>query len=432
MLILPRTKISVDDFLGSAVRLGGYALAALFCACALFFFFYPWGTDSVQETVFSRSQRSGALSYPYEAIGSGGLTLNRRHALGWVSRIADDLSLIAYNGRPNVPATEAQLLLNFKASRDQTLVLNGKPLFLQEMDQGKGLSISSEESGLWIKPILLENGTVLVEACRNLLTEEGSKIEEKGQFFMTAQGGVPARLNPSQEMFMLELKASQFHSSDFLIQKYGGTEYAGWRSRAVLELASGSRTYACFVAEGDYLCYRDGEWQVVAKEDLPEGRPVACVHSITGRVVQLEAWDAAGFHPLQLKIAESDRDSYFQIKPENLPAKVRLRSSTQVSCALGKRRVILRQGDWLLKTATGWRNVRKVDELQQLLYFRMKGELLIFDGIERQQGRLVMKGHCFNGSRTQMQPFSIPIESDKAPSKSKRKKASPDQTKRVA
>lgn len=111
---------------------------------------------------------------------------------------------------------------------------------------------------------------------------------------------------------------------------------------------------------------------------------------------------------------------------------MRLRNSTQVSCALGKRRVILKQGDWLLKTATGWRNVRKIDELQQLLYFRMKGELLIFDGIEREQGRLVMKGHCFNGSRTQMQPFSIPIEAYKTTSKSKRKKSSPDQTKRVA
>ncbi len=432
MLILPRTKFSVDDFLESAIRLGSYAIAALFCASTLFFFFYPWGAGKVKETAFSRLHRGGSPSYPYEAIGSGGLTLNRRHALGWVSRIADDLSLVAYNGRPNVPATEAQLLLNFKASRDQELVLNGKPLFLQEMQQGNGLSISAEESGLWIKPILLENGTVLVEACRTLSTEEGGKIEEKGQFFMTAQGGVPARLNPSQEIFMLELKAAQFHSSDFLIQKYGGTEYAAWRGRAVLEFTSGSKTYACFVTEGDDLCYLDGEWQVVAREDLPEGLPVARVHSIAGRVVQLEAWDAAGFYPVQLRIAESDRDSYFQIRPENLPAKVRLRNSTQVSCALGKRRVILKQGDWLLKTATGWRNVRKIDELQQLLYFRMKGELLIFDGIEREQGRLVMKGHCFNGSRTQMQPFSIPIEADKTTSKSKRKKSSPDQTKRVA
>lgn len=422
MLILPGTRFKVDECLKSAARIGGCFLIFLFFSMLLFYFLHAWGAGLSQEVAFAKASRNGSACYPYEAIGSGGLTINRRHALGWVSRIADDLSLLAYNSRPDVSSSDSQLLVRWKTSKEQMTALSGKPLYLEEMEKGKGLFVSTKESNLWIKPILLENGTVLVEACRTLIGEDGGKALEKGQFFLTPQGGVPSGSNSSQEGFMSDLRAAQLHPSDLLIQKYGGNEYADWWNKAALEFTTGSRTYACFVSPGDCLIYEEGEWRTSAIENLEAGRPVALVRSITGRVAHVEAWDATGFCPVQLKLAEADRDTHYQIKPEVLPSKVRLRSATQVSCSLGKRRVILRQGDWLLKTATGWRNLRKLDELEQLLYFRIKGELLIFDRIEREQGRLVMKGHCFNGSRTQVQPFSIPVESDKSPGKSKRKR----------
>ena len=101
-----------------------------------------------------------------------------------------------------------------------------------------------------------------------------------------------------------------------------------------------------------------------------------------------------GFSPLQLNV-EMDRQARLQLKPEAMPSKVRLRSASQVSCALGKRRVIIKQGDWLLKTQTGWRNLRRNEEIELYLNHRLKGELLIFDGIEQEQGRSVMKGNLF-------------------------------------
>jgi hypothetical protein len=124
---------------------------------------------------------------------------------------------------------------------------------------------------------------------------------------------------------------------------------------------------------------------------------------------------------LQFKV-EAAQEPRLQFKAEAMPSKIRLRSASQVSCALGKRRVILRVGDWLLKTPTGWRNLRRTDEIQSYLSHRLKGELLIFDAIEKEQGNWVMKGHLFDETRTQQLPLTLSIDAEKAQGKTSRKR----------
>ncbi|MBI2810776.1 MAG: hypothetical protein HYX67_08120 [Candidatus Melainabacteria bacterium] len=264
---------------------------------------------------------------------------------------------------------------------------------------------------------MLDNGEVLVEAGRTL----GQSGEEKGQFIVSPQGGVPAKYNSSQHVCMQELKAARSFSNDLLLKKYGGREYASWQEKAVLELSQNASTYACFVSAGDYLVYDAGEWKISSFENLKPDCPVAAVKSVTPRGVDVEAWDETGFYPLPLHI-EAEQGGRFQLKPEAMPTSIRLRSGTQISCAFGKKRVILRQGDWLLKTATGWRNLRRTEEIDNFLNRRLKGELMIFDAIEKDQGRLVMKGNLFDETRTQVQAVTFPIEAEKAPGKLSRKR----------
>jgi len=188
-----------------------------------------------------------------------------------------------------------------------------------------------------------------------------------------------------------------------------------------LELTNGSKTYALFVSAGDYLLYEEGEWRVAAYEELSSNLPVAYVKAASGKTLEINVWDETGFYPVQIKV-EMERQARLQLKPESMPSRIRLRSGTQVSCALGKRRVILKQGDWLLKTSSGWRNLRKAEEIGQYLNHRLKGELFVFDGIEKEQGRSVMKGHIFDETRTQVQPFSLPIDAEKPQGKTSRKR----------
>ena len=86
-----------------------------------------------------------------------------------------------------------------------------------------------------------------------------------------------------------------------------------------------------------------------------------------------------------------------------LPASLRVRSNTQLSCLLGKKRVIIKQGDWLLRTAHGWRNLRRTEDIEDCLFHRIKGDLLIFDSIDKQQGKIALMGNC------SIAPVSMPL-----------------------
>lgn len=358
---------------------------------------------------------------PYESIGSGGLALHPSHPFGWVSRLASELVLIAYNSRPDVDAKDAKILISLKNGKEQLTLANGRNLFLKESDQGKGLLSSEAATGLWFKPILLENGAILIDAARKLVSKEGQEGEEKGQFIVSQQGGIPACYNPTQKSFASALRGARAFFSDLFIEKYGGREYAPWKDKAILEFTNGFGPYACFVSPGDYLIYEGEEWRVCPFEELKRDHPIARVKAASGKAIEVEVWDETGFYPLQFRV-ETALEPHLQFKPEVMPSKIRLRSGSQVSCALGKRRVVLREGDWLLKTANGWRNLRRTEEIGLYLNHRLKGELFIFDGIEKEQGNLVMKGHLFDETRTQKLSVVLPIDAEKPQGKTSRKR----------
>jgi hypothetical protein len=162
---------------------------------------------------------------------------------------------------------------------------------------------------------------------------------------------------------------------------------------------------------------------VACFEELKKDSPVALVKSISGKAVDIEAWDETGLYPIQLKIEPAVAEN-FSLKPEMTPSAIRLRSGNQVSCAFGKKRAILKKGDWLLKTANGWRNLRRSEEIDQYLHHRLRGELFVLDAIEKEQGRSMIKGHLFNASRTQMHTLALPVETEKTQNKTVRKRKS--------
>jgi hypothetical protein len=432
VLLISASTFHMDRWLKQSAKCASIVFCVFTGALALFSPFYPRNAgDPYQEGIESIYKKDRTF-FPYEAIGSGALALRARHALGWISRLADEVTLVAYNTRPDIDSREASILLSLKQGKQQLLLSNGSVLHLKESDQGKGLYSSETPTGLWVKPILLENGAVLVEAGRKLVSKDGLIGEEKGQFILAQEGGVPAQYNPTQQPFALQLKGARCFINDLLIQKYGGREYADRTAKSTLELAAAG-PYACFVAVGDYLLYEEGQWKVVGMEQLKGNLPIAHVKSASAKAIEVEIWDEAGFHPLFYKIPVF-QPPRLQLKNEAMPSAIRFRNAIQVSCALGKRRVILKQGDWLLKSGTGWRNLRKKEEIEEYLNHRLKGELLVFDGIEKEQGRFLMKGQLFDETRTQVLPFSLPIESEKSQAKTarKRKPILPTTDRRVA
>jgi hypothetical protein len=80
---------------------------------------------------------------------------------------------------------------------------------------------------------------------------------------------------------------------------------------------------------------------------------------------------------------------------------------------LNKRRIILKEGDWLIRSAKGWRIIKKSEEVEDYINHKLRGDLFIFDKLEKEHGKLVVKGHLFDEMRTNKQTMSIPIVSEK-------------------
>jgi len=127
--------------------------------------------------------------------------------------------------------------------------------------------------------------------------------------------------------------------------------------------------------------------------------------------MDIEMWDETGFQYLEIKLP-LETPPRLQCQMEQMPSSIRMRTSSQVSCLIGKRRVIVREGDWLLKTATGWRNLKTREEIDAVLEHRLRGQLLVFDHLEREGGS-ILKGYLFDEMRTQQLPFSLPIAEKK-------------------
>jgi len=417
LVILSPLKIEIERFfsLGALLGLGIVVLSAI--SLAFFLIFSPGKLDlqGAQKRAMDLKPHS---SFALEAIGTGGTTLNPKMAYGWASRVADDFTVLAYNSRPDVAKREASLLVSLGRGREQRVIPNGKAFFLQERAEGKGLMFSEEQTSLQVQPVLLDNGNILVEVVRKLISKEGQLVREEKSEYYTLPKGMHAMEKGS---FVEELKTVRCLGSDMLIQKYGGSEFATWRDKIKIEFKKGSQNYACFVSSGDHLQYCDGEWRVVSLEKASRDLPLAYVKSATMRGVELQGWDDSGFFPLEIDVA-AEQVVPLTVKLDAVPSALHLRSPTQVSCALGKKRMILKKGDWLLKTSIGWRRLSRKDELEACLYHRLKGELLIFDGIVKQQGQLVLSGHLFDENRTNVQPLSLLIESGKKADKSLKKR----------
>ena len=109
-----------------------------------------------------------------------------------------------------------------------------------------------------------------------------------------------------------------------------------------------------------------------------------------------------------------------------------MRSSSQVAWTIGKRRFILKEGDWLLKVGRSWRNLKTEKDIEDCLSHRLKGELFIFDSIEKQQGKVFVKGHLFDEMRTHVTELKIPVATEgTSPGKGKKKSATAYKKKEV-
>ncbi len=365
--------------------------------------------------------------YSYDEIGKGSLSLNAARSAQFIPWLGSELLLLGYNTRPDSRSLEPQLLLGVKAIGEEKVVKLGETVFLSELDKEKegkkAVQFSKTSTALSVKPLSFGRNSVNFEVCRFHPEEQ---IEERTELaLVTASEAMKRRYSIHQKSeagFAKTIKEAKHWGKDRLLETRGGEEYRHLKEREKLQFADATGVYVCFVKAGDFLIWNEGRWRVATQSELSSTLPIAQVKIATPRSVEIEFWDETGFYH-QIQKMDAQPAPKQGGRESSLFSSIRLRNNSAVTCIAGKRRLVLREGDWLLKTASGWRNLKTVQQIDDCITHRLIGELFIFEGIEASQGKSVVKGQFFDAMRTQMHSLALPVSQDKKSSKTKERRS---------
>lgn len=340
--------------------------------------------------------KSSPFQKDYPSIGSGPLAL-KKNDLASLSLLSHQLSFLVKKGRPDIKQQNSHLLLSLKSGEEKQ-IFEGEKIYLEGSLIKEPLRFAKEPTEMWITPHL--------KGANSLLIEVGMDGEVKSQFILDQS--LHASSDSFESRFIQVLSRAKWWGGDLLFQKYGGEEYRLYKDKQKVECLGASSPYLLFVAVGDYIMWENGQWKSIVLDQALLDLPIAQIKSIRGNQMEIEVWDVGGGSSFQLDL-RLEQSAPIVYRPEQFPTAFRLRSLTQVTCLFGKKRVILRQGDWLLKIGEGWHVLKDLNEIEDYLNHKIKGELFIFDILEKENGKALLKGNLFNEMRSHSCPVTIPV-----------------------
>jgi len=251
------------------------------------------------------------------------------------------------------------------------------------------LTIAPLPTSWKITPIVLEE-EIFVEVAFE---------EDKAEFLLEKTQNAPSPFYDrakSSEWFQ-KLKEAKFWMSDCIASSEGKAKIGMQNPQKIVP-----------VSEGDFLFYASGEWQKGEKA-FAKGRPLAKIIVANAKGLEALVWDETGFFREKVLISPLTVAPYSFAKLDSLFSSLKQRNSSEVSCIMGKRRVVLKPGNWWIKSAKGWKRLKTRLEMEDYLSYRLLGELIIIEGLESFQGKSVLKGKQIDPCRMNEQPFSLSV-----------------------
>lgn len=356
--------------------------------------FYLLRSSHYEEGYSVRQERSQTV-YPKDKIGWGPLALGGMRTLGPVPNLMRELILIGRNSRPDAKKDSA-LLLGLKSTAQERLVFSGDLVYLKRQPDGT-FTFANQQTDLAIRPLGLEGEGALVEVM--LAGREGP---QRGEVTL----GIASQGKLEEESYWKAIRAAEAWGADVFLERFGSKEYPDYLFKYQLKMDD----QVFFVKEGDLLNWDDDHhWTLGERTD--KEHPIGQITSVNPRGIELQVWDPTGFYSEKafLSLKQAPRQS---LKFNELITKVKPRSGSEVSCFLGKKRVVIREGDWWVKMNDSWKNLRTVTDIEDFIQHRISGELFIFDRIETDKAKVHLRGQRFDTMRTQIQPLTVTFHVD--------------------
>ena len=382
MLIVFSSRAESDLFFRKASRLVILSCAGLLLLSMAAIPFFLRGKGMIQEE--SRPKMVVKSGRDYARIGSGPLSLDARFCSPFLAKVMDEIEVVGKNTRPDREIKNASYLVRLKEAQQERKLIAGEELYLlsdhpvEFSAKPTAIKIRATESDLEIVHEM-EGGRKEVAS---LSAEENNNMKEKPYF--------------------AALQEAKWWTQDLFVDQCELCKPLKGKQKVDLQ------TGICFVSQGDFLAWDGKRWNVAP---LPEckGMPLAKVQ-VSPKGIDITGWDETGY--AQIGVSLSPQVPQRQAsKYESVITSARVRSATQISCLIGKRRMILKKGDLILKTETGWRHVRTAADVEASAAAR--GEIFLFDGIDKDDGKTVAKGRMYDASHSQVTPMVATVTGEK-------------------
>ncbi len=321
------------------------------------------------------------------SLGKGPLGLLPKNLSPVAELLAQELILIGKNTRPDSRGGPG-ISLGLKSSGDRQDAAFGQKIYLSR--DGGSYRFSKTATDLMILPLSLSGEEVLLQ------------IGPTDEIVMTPSLFFQRSLE--DEFYVQCVRKGKMWTSDQLLHQWGGEEYQELSTKHKVEL--GSRVY--FLEMGDTLWWDGLAWR---RGEEP-GAPLMQMISSHAKGVQMEVWDSTGYATAKIEIPLQP-SAQMVLKPDEMITAIRPRSPTEITCQLGQRRVIVKEGDWWVKTGRRWRPLKTARDLEAFLHHEIQGELVMFEKLEVGKGKVALRGRCFDKMRTQSQPLALIVNTEK-------------------
>ncbi|MBI5274176.1 MAG: hypothetical protein HY860_03890, partial [Chlamydiales bacterium] len=242
-------------------------------------------------------------------------------------------------------------------------------------------------------------------------------IEEEAEFLINKESSLLLNKIRTEE-FQKIIQSLQLLSawpSDQFLELYGGDSYGRLVGCARIAFKIDNGWQMLFVREQDGLVFKDQEWKLSDFGEHTKNYPIAVVEKITQEHLELRVWDVSGYDSSMVKINIYTPQS--SVVLENVFAHIRQRTLQSISCKMNSKSTILRKGDWVLHTKSGWRVLQSKEDIHSYINYQLEGELFVFDGIDKQRNQGFLLGKLFDATRGEVKAIRLPLIDNNAVAK---------------
>lgn len=323
------------------------------------------------------------------------------------------------NSRPDADPAKQVYHFNLVGSKESAAIRVGEPLYLlydKEQPTIKYVfSADNKPTSLWVQATPKEEGVEVRVFMRNDKGEIIQEPESNASFVLTEKPF--ARFQMTQDVKVGKFKAdstllsrqkARWYGQDKFLQEHGGVEFADLASRERIDFEDEEESYSVYVAPSDVLIFKDNQWVRTAPSAATEEYPMMQVKQVEDRLMRLDLWDVGGGTKVSLNLIKSTAGWNPKAVEKEFKF-VGAKTRSQFVFEVGDERIVLSPKDWYLQTTDGWIKLTTPKEIDDYVDGKISGILLVFNGVERKEGRQLIDATLYSPKKNQSEPLEIPV-----------------------